>query len=121
MLSGDGTRHSVRVDPATGKVLALRTDEEDGEDTAEARSALRGASVTAAEAAQAAAGRGTVTSVDLDDDGGEGDGGPAWEVETRAPGKGEQDWRAHLRTGKVTTASHGSDSHDSGDSGSDDD
>ena len=111
IVSGDGTWHSVRVDPATGEVLGSHSDDED-DDTAEVRSALRGASVTAADAAQAAAGKGTVTSVDLDDDGEDGDGddgtgradrgGAAWEVETHSSGHGEQDWRVDLRTGEVT-------------------
>ncbi|MFF9099983.1 PepSY domain-containing protein [Streptomyces rubrogriseus] len=124
VLSGDGTWHSVRVDPATGKVLGSEKDDED--DTAEVRAALKGASVDAAEAAKAAAGHGTVTSVELDEDGHYGDGKPAWEVETHASGKGEQDWRVDPKTGKVTAdrsdGAHGShDSDDADDSGSSDD
>ncbi|MFD5649603.1 PepSY domain-containing protein [Streptomyces sp. NPDC127039] len=119
VLSGDGTWHSVRVDPATGKVLASERDD-DEDDTAEVRAALKGASVDAAEAAKAAAGHGTVTSVELDEDGDHGDGRPAWEVETHASGKGEQDWRVDPKTGKVT-ADRSDDSHDSGNAdGSDD-
>ncbi|MGV9985698.1 PepSY domain-containing protein [Streptomyces olivaceus] len=107
VLSGDGTWHSVRVDPASGKVLGSHADAADEEDDdAAARAALKGASVTAAEAAQAAAGKGTVTSVDLHDDGDSGDGADrseaAWEVETRASGQGERDWRVDLKTGEVT-------------------
>ncbi|MGV9390340.1 PepSY domain-containing protein [Streptomyces olivaceus] len=134
VLSGDGTWHSVRVDPASGKVLgshADNADDEDEDDAAEARAALKGASVTAAEAAQAAAGKGTVTSVDLDDDGDDdsGDGADrskaAWEVETRASGQGERDWRVDLKTGEVTAdrdddGSHADDSDDRDGSGSDD-
>ncbi|CAM5416652.1 Peptidase propeptide and YpeB domain protein OS=Streptomyces tendae OX=1932 GN=GUR47_13870 PE=4 SV=1 [Streptomyces tendae] len=101
VLSGDGTWHSVRVDPATGKVLGSeRDDEEDG--TAEVRAALKGTSVDAAEAAKAAAGHGTVLSVELDEDGRHGDGRPAWEVETRAAGKDGRGWRVDPGTGKVT-------------------
>lgn len=121
VLSGDGTWHSVRIDPASGKVLGSHKDT-DEDDTAEERAALEGTSVSAAEAARAAAGKSTVTSVDLDDDG--DDGPAAWEVETRADGKGEQDWRVDLKTGKVTadrSDSDGSGSDDSDDSGSDDD
>ncbi|MEU1045661.1 PepSY domain-containing protein [Streptomyces sp. NPDC005897] len=125
VLSGDGTRHSVRVDPATGKVLGSERDD-DEDDTAEVRTALKGASVDAAEAAKAAAGHGTVTSVELDEDGYRGDGKPAWEVETHALGKGEQDWRVDPKTGKVTAdrsddsdgsqdADESDDSHDSDD------
>lgn len=125
VLAGDGTWHSVRVDPATGKVLGSERDD-DEDDTAEVRAALKGASVDAAEAAKAAAGHGTVTSVELDDDGDHGDGRPAWEVETRASGEGGQDWRVDLKTGKVTAdrsdEAHGShDSDDADDSGSSDD
>ncbi len=123
VLAGDGTRHSVRVDPGTGKVLGSETDDED--DTDEVRAALKGSSVDAVEAAKAAAARGTVTSVELDEDGHYGDGRAAWEVETLSSGKGEQDWRVGLKSGEVTAdRSHhsGSDhSDDSDDSGSDDD
>ncbi|MEU9219567.1 PepSY domain-containing protein [Streptomyces sp. NPDC048376] len=125
VLSGDGTWHSVRVDPATGKVLGSERDD-DEDDTAEVRTALKGASVDAAEAAKAAAGHGTVTSVELDEDGYRGDGKPAWEVETHALGKGERDWRVDPKTGKVTAdrsddsdgsqdADGSDDSHDSDD------
>ena len=117
VLSGDGTWHSVRIDPASGKVLGSHKDA-DEDDTAEARAALEGGSISAAEAARTAAGKSPVTSVDLDDD---GDGGPAaWEVETRADGKGEQDWRVDLKTGKVTADRSDSDDSGSDDSGSDD-
>ncbi|WP_217140208.1 PepSY domain-containing protein [Streptomyces sp. AC627_RSS907] len=117
VLAGDGTWHSVRVDPATGEVLGSHT-EKDEDDTAEARAALKGTSVSAAEAARAAAGKGTVTSVELDD-GDDGDKA-AWEVETRSSGDAEQDWRVDLKTGKVT-ADRSSDSDSGSDgSGSDD-
>ncbi|MGC0412192.1 putative membrane protein YkoI [Streptomyces sp. SAI-195] len=125
VLSGDGTWHSVRVDPATGKVLGSERDD-DEDDTAEVRTALKGASVDAAEAAKAAAGHGTVTSVELDEDGYRGDGKPAWEVETHALGEVERDWRVDPKTGKVTAdrsddsdgsqdADGSDDSHDSDD------
>ncbi|MFH8978648.1 PepSY domain-containing protein [Streptomyces sp. NPDC017890] len=129
VLSGDGTWHSVRIDPADGKVLGSETGDED--DTDEVRTALKGTSVDAAEAAKAAAGHGTVTSVELDDDGYYGDGEAAWEVETRASGEAEQDWRVDPKTGKVTADrshhSHPEDSDESDESdesdhsGSDDD
>ncbi|TDT38411.1 peptidase YpeB-like protein [Streptomyces sp. BK208] len=101
VLSGGGTWHSVRVDPATGKVLGSERDDDEDE-TAEVRAALKGTSVDAAEAAKAAARHGTVLSVELDEDGHHGDGKPAWEVETRAAGKDGQDWRVDPGTGKVT-------------------
>ncbi|GGY48491.1 PepSY domain-containing protein [Streptomyces djakartensis] len=96
VLSGDNGWHSVSVDPSTGKVLGSHTDDED--DTAQVRAALKGSSVTAEEAAKAAAGKGVVTSVDLDEDG----RNKSWEAETRAPGGAEQDWKIALNTGKVT-------------------
>ncbi|MFE1945287.1 PepSY domain-containing protein [Streptomyces massasporeus] len=96
VLSGDNTWHSVSVDPANGKVLGSHTDDED--DTAQVRAALKGSSVTAEEAAKAAAGKGVVTSVDLDDDG----KNKSWEAETRKSGGAEQDWKIDLTSGKVT-------------------
>lgn len=94
VLGGGDTWHSVRVDPGTGKVLSAQ--EEDEDDTAEVRAALKGTSVTAGEAAKAAAAKGAVVSVDLDDD----DRG--WEAETRASSGDERDWRIGLSSGKVT-------------------
>jgi uncharacterized membrane protein YkoI len=94
---GDGnTWHSITIDPATGKVLGSHTEQED--DTAQVRAALKGTSVTAAEAAKAAAAKGTVTSVDLDEDG----ASQAWDVETRTSAKADQDWQVDLNSGKVT-------------------
>jgi uncharacterized membrane protein YkoI len=96
VLSGDNSWHSVRIDPGNGKVLGSNTDQED--DTAQVRAALKGSSVTAEEAAKAAAGKGTVTSVDLDEDG----KNKSWEAETHKSGAAEQDWKIDLNTGKVT-------------------
>ncbi|MYS91877.1 MULTISPECIES: PepSY domain-containing protein [Streptomyces] len=96
VLSGDNTWHSVSVDPSSGKVLGSHTDDED--DTAQVRAALKGASVTAEEAAKAAGGKGTVTSVDLDEDG----KNKSWEAETHKSGGAEQDWKIDLSTGKIT-------------------
>ncbi|WKX12672.1 PepSY domain-containing protein [Streptomyces sp. NL15-2K] len=117
VLRGGDTWHSVRVDPGTGKVLGSHTDRED--DTAEVRAALNGTSVTAAEAAKAVTGKGTVTSVDLDEDG----TSKGWEVETHASGKAEQDWRVDLNSGKVTADRAdraGDDVADDNDGGDDD-
>ncbi|MGW5132420.1 PepSY domain-containing protein [Streptomyces sp. NPDC004135] len=96
VLSGDSTWRSVSVDPAGGKVLGAQSDDED--DTARVRAALKGSSVTAEEAAKAVAGKGVVTSVDLDEDGED----RSWEAETRTPGGAEQDWKIDLKTGKIT-------------------
>ncbi|CAM5580410.1 PepSY domain-containing protein [Streptomyces fumanus] len=83
ILAGDDTWHSVRIDPATGKVLGSRADDAEDDDPAGVRAALKRTSVTAAQAAASA--KGTVTSVELDDDGRGG-----WEVETRS-GDGADD------------------------------
>ncbi|KJK36921.1 peptidase propeptide and YpeB domain protein [Streptomyces variegatus] len=96
VLSGDDAWHSVSVDPSNGKVLGAHTDDED--DTAQVRAALKGSSVTAEEAAKAAAGKGVVTSVGLDEDGKD----KSWEAETRKSGGAEQDWKVDLKSGKVT-------------------
>jgi len=109
VLSGDNSWHSVRVDPGTGKVLSDHKDQED--DTAQVRAALKVSSVTAEEAAKAAASQGTVTSVDLDEDG----KGKSWEAETHKSGGAEQDWKIDLNTGKVTA-----DRSDAGDHADDD-
>ncbi|WP_369212622.1 PepSY domain-containing protein [Streptomyces flavofungini] len=114
------TWHTVEVDPGTGKVLGSWTDkDDDGDDAADAarvNSALKGASTSAADAARAAADKGTVTSVDLDDDGKAG----AWDVETTGPRGAEADWHVGLTNGKVTAdRSDSHDDHDDND-GSDD-
>ncbi|MFJ3623926.1 PepSY domain-containing protein [Streptomyces iakyrus] len=96
VLSGDNTWHSVSVDPSNGKVLGAQADDED--DTAQVRAALKGSSVTAEEAAKAAAGKGVVTSVGLDEDGKD----KSWEAETHTSGGAEQDWKIDLASGKIT-------------------
>lgn len=83
ILAKDGTWHEVTVDAADGKVVAAH-QEQDQQDAAEARSALRGSHtglLDAAEAAVSARQGGTVTSVSLDDD------SRTWEVDVRS-GKG---------------------------------
>jgi uncharacterized membrane protein YkoI len=96
VLAENNAWHSVRIDPGTGKVLSSHAERED--DTAQVRAALKGASTSATEAAKAAAAKGKVTSVDLDEDG----ASKAWEAETRASDGAEQDWLVDLKTGKVT-------------------
>ncbi|MFF1676694.1 PepSY domain-containing protein [Streptomyces sp. NPDC058256] len=100
ILDSAGTWHSVHVDPATGKVLSSHTEREDddSDDAARVRAALQGSSVSATEAAKAAAAQGTVTSIDLDEDA----GSPAWEAETRTQSGTERDWLVDLRTAQVT-------------------
>ncbi|WJV46143.1 PepSY domain-containing protein [Streptomyces flavofungini] len=104
VLGKDGrTWHSVQVDPGTGKVLGSHVErDDDGDDAAEdARiaAALKGASVTAGEAAKAAADKGKVTSVDVDDDGARLN---VWDVETTSADGTEAHWNVDLKTGKVT-------------------
>lgn len=96
VLAEGDTWHTVRIAPDSGKVLGAQKDDED--DAAEVRAALKGASVTAEDAAKAAAAKGTVVSVDLDDDGDD----RGWEAETRASGGDERDWRVGLTTASVT-------------------
>jgi uncharacterized membrane protein YkoI len=109
VLSGDDTWHSVSVDPSNGKVVGSHTDDED--DTAQVRAALKGSSVTAEEAAKAAAGKGVVTSVGLDEDG----KNKSWEAETRKSGGAEQDWKIDLTSGKVTADREDGDNDDTDD------
>ncbi|MEU0068598.1 PepSY domain-containing protein [Streptomyces sp. NPDC006332] len=112
VLAADNTWHSVRIDPADGKVLGSHGERED--DTGQVRAALKGSSVTAAEAAKAAAGKGTVTSVELDEDG----TAKSWDVETQSAGKAEQEWNVDLKSGKITADrpdDHGDDDTDAGD------
>ncbi|MGX1914386.1 PepSY domain-containing protein [Streptomyces phaeochromogenes] len=102
ILTNGGTWHSVQVDPANGKVVGSHVDrDDDGDDaaeTAQIRAALKGGSVTAAEAAEAAAAKGTVTSVDLDEESTD----KAWEVDTTAANGTGSDWRVDPDSGKVT-------------------
>ncbi|MFF7149744.1 PepSY domain-containing protein [Streptomyces griseoaurantiacus] len=94
VLSSDDSWRDVRVDPGTGEVRGVRAEHEDAEDLAEERAALKGASTSAEEAARAAAAKGTVTSVELDERG--------WEAETLTSGGGERDWTVGLRGADVT-------------------
>ncbi|MFH9852782.1 PepSY domain-containing protein [Streptomyces althioticus] len=96
VLAEGDTWHTVRIAPDSGKVLAAQQDDED--DAAEVRAALKNAKVTAEQAAKTAESKGTVVSVDLDDDGDD----RAWETETRASGGDERDWKVDLRSATVT-------------------
>ncbi|WP_151478062.1 PepSY domain-containing protein [Streptomyces albicerus] len=120
VLSSGGSRHSVQVDPGTGKVLGSHADAEDADDTAQVRAALKGSSVSAAEAAEAAAAKGAVTSVDLDEDGRT----HAWDVETTASNGAEKEWKVDLKSAKVTADTSSdddsADDNDSADNDSDD-
>ncbi|WTB81682.1 PepSY domain-containing protein [Streptomyces cellulosae] len=94
VLAKGDTWHTVRIAPDSGKVLSAHQDDED--DAAEVRAALKNAKVTAEQAAKTAESKGTVVSVDLDDDGDD----RAWDTETRASG-GEREWKVDLRSGAV--------------------
>ncbi|UUU30848.1 PepSY domain-containing protein [Streptomyces sp. CA-210063] len=102
ILTNGGKWYSVQIDPGTGKVLGSHADrDDDGDDAAETeqiRAALKGSSVTAAEAAEAAAAQGTVTSVDLDEESED----KAWEVDTTAADGTGSDWRVNPDSAKVT-------------------
>ncbi|TPQ23215.1 PepSY domain-containing protein [Streptomyces sporangiiformans] len=102
VLTNGGAWHSIQINPANGKVLGSHTEkDDDGNDaaeTAQIRAALKGSSVTAAEAAEAAAAKGTVTSVDLDEESRD----QAWEVDTTAADGTGSDWRVNPDSGRVT-------------------
>ncbi|MFD9909839.1 PepSY domain-containing protein [Streptomyces sp. NPDC059063] len=99
VLGKDGrTWHSVQVDPGTGKVLGSYVERDDDEDDARVAGLLKGASVSASDAVKAVSGKGTVTSVDVDDDSGVG----AWDVETVSGAGAESHWNVDVRSGKVT-------------------
>ncbi|MEV0849170.1 PepSY domain-containing protein [Streptomyces sp. NPDC049954] len=78
VLDRHGVAYHVDVDPGTGKALSAHRDRDDDApaDAKEDGRALAGTTTTAAEAARAAADKGRVVSVDLDDD-----GGAHWSVE----------------------------------------
>ncbi|MGD6754482.1 PepSY domain-containing protein [Streptomyces sp. BH105] len=109
--SGDKWQH-VDVDPGNGKVLGSHTERDDDGDDSAARVAatLKDASTSAEDAAKAAAAKGTVTSVDADDDGTV----KVWEVETTSSNGTEHDWHVDLRSGAVSV------DHSSDDDGEDD-
>lgn len=99
VIKSDGTEYDVRVAPDSGKVLDARrdTDEDtDADDRAEL-AAVKGAGTDAREAALAAAAKGTVTEVGLDDD----NGTVAWSVDTVKDGK-QGEWKVALGSGEVT-------------------
>ncbi|MEC4018408.1 PepSY domain-containing protein [Streptomyces sp. H27-D2] len=112
VLAKDNTWHDVTIDAGNAKVLNQHQDRDDdgAADARNVRKDLKGSGVDARDAAQAAQSRGTVTSVDLDDD----NATTAWEVEVQGKDGKQQDLRVDLKTGKVTTApaDHDDDSDD---------
>ncbi|MDQ0763971.1 PepSY domain-containing protein [Streptomyces canus] len=99
VVKGDGTEYDVRIAPDSGKVLGAQRDtddDHDGDDRAEL-AAVKRAKTDAREAALAAAHKGTVTEVGIDDD----NGTVAWSAET-VKGNSHGEWNVALDTGKVT-------------------
>ncbi|MEU6388509.1 PepSY domain-containing protein [Streptomyces sp. NPDC046939] len=116
VIGSGATWHDVDVDPGTGKVLGAHSEKDDDGDAARVASALRKAPVSAEDAARAAAAKGTVTSVDADDDGSV----QVWEVTTTSANGKQRDWRVDLRSGAVSV-DHPADDADGADDGGDDD
>jgi len=99
VVKGDSTEYDVRIAPDSGKVLGAQRDtddDSDADDRAEL-AAVKGARTDAREAALAAAAKGTVTEVGLDDD----NGTVAWTADTVKDGK-HSEWKVALDSGKVT-------------------
>ncbi|MET8469431.1 PepSY domain-containing protein [Streptomyces sp. NPDC006422] len=107
--SGDKWQH-VEVDPGTGKVLGAHEERDEDDSASRVAAALKDAPTSAEDAAKAAASKGTVTSVDADDDGSV----KVWEVETTSTTGKQHDWHVDLRSGAVTV------DHASDDDGDDD-
>jgi len=99
VVRGDGSEHDVRIAPDSGKVLGAQRDADDDKDSDDRAelAAVKGASTDAREAALAAAAKGTVTEVGLDDD----NGAVAWSAETVKDGK-HGEWKVALDSGRVT-------------------
>ncbi|RZB16610.1 peptidase propeptide and YpeB domain protein [Streptomyces sp. F001] len=93
VLGRGTTSYTVNVDTSTGRILGTHTADDDADD----RGTVRGAAVTAEEAAEAASAKGVVTSVDLDDD-----GAVSWDVEATDSSGMERDWNVDLKSGAVT-------------------
>jgi uncharacterized membrane protein YkoI len=99
VVKSDGTEYDVRIAPDSGKVLGAQRDTDDDNDSDDRAelAAVKGAQTDAREAALAAAAKGTVTEVGIDDD----NGTVAWSAET-VKGTGHGEWNVALDTGKVT-------------------
>ncbi|NJA57181.1 PepSY domain-containing protein [Streptomyces sp. NEAU-H3] len=97
ILDGSGKLRHVDVSPSSGKVLGAHTERGDADDVRAAKDLLTGDATSAAKAARAAAAKGTVVSIDLEE---ERNG--YWSVET---GPGEAEWSVALDGAKVTRGS----------------
>ncbi|WP_141206988.1 PepSY domain-containing protein [Streptomyces griseorubiginosus] len=99
VVRGDGSEYDVRIAPGSGKVLGAQRDADDDHDRDDRAelAAVKGASTDAREAALAAAAKGTVTEVGLEED----NGAVAWSAETVKDGT-HGEWRVALDSGRVT-------------------
>lgn len=97
VLDRHGVPYHVDVDPGTGKVGSAHRDRDDdaAADAKEDGRALAGTTTSASQAARAAADKGRVVSVDLDDD-----GGAHWSVDVS--GDHETEWSVPLDGLRVT-------------------
>ncbi|MEV2244333.1 PepSY domain-containing protein [Streptomyces sp. NPDC049970] len=102
VYGSDKAWHDVKVDAGSGKVLSDRpSDDNDDRDRRAPRSAAVG--LDAAVKAALADRPGTVTSVDLDDDGDDGaKAAPHWEVDVTGKGGSGHELRVDAKSGKVT-------------------
>ncbi|MEV3855257.1 PepSY domain-containing protein [Streptomyces sp. NPDC050095] len=98
IAGADHRWHHVDVDPGTGKVLGSHVSRDGDGDPARVAKALQNVPTSARDAALAGAAKGTVTSVDADDDGSV----RVWEVETTSANGAQQDWHVDVRSGAVT-------------------
>lgn len=102
VYGADKVWHDVTVDASSGKVLS---DREDDDNDDRDRHAPRSAAVSLDAAVKAALGSqpGTVTSVDLDDDGDDGGRGALrWDVDVAGKGGEQHELHVDAKTGKVT-------------------
>ncbi|MFD8547731.1 PepSY domain-containing protein [Streptomyces sp. NPDC059649] len=110
VLGKDGKWHEVTLDARTARVLNQHVDRGADDDHAGERATLRNARTDAATAARKAAGHGTVTSVELDDD---HRAKAVWEVETVTRNGTEHKLLIDPHTGALSTApAHDSDDDD---------
>lgn len=121
--SGDSAVRTVHVDPVTGRVLGTDTDtDRDGDDADDRRelATLKEAKVGARQAAETAASKGFVTSVELTDE----DDAPAtsWDVSVLPAGGTGDDWSVDAKTGTLAPDHDDSDDPDrnDGNDGNDD-
>ncbi|WP_438489425.1 PepSY domain-containing protein [Streptomyces sp. S186] len=116
VLGNDGKWHKITLDAHTARVLNQRIDRGGDDDHARKHAALAGAQTDAAGAARkAAAGYGTVTSVDLD---GDHRIKAVWEVETITEDGTEHKLLLDPHTGALSVAP-ARDAHDDRDGGDD--